>query len=180
MHHSSLHRMKRFVDLYLGAKRNEKLHILDFGSQVITGESYRKFFTNPNWIYTGVDICAGPNVDCVLKDKYKWKEIPDNGVDVFISGQAFEHIEYIWLSMLEIGRVLKPGGITCLLAPSAVGLIHRYPVDCWRIQADGWKALAKYANLEPIICQTKWEQLPAWVDGSNIWDDCVLIAKKPS
>ena len=178
MHHSSLHRMKRFVDLFLASKVNQKLHIIDFGSQVVSGSSYKPLFSNPNWIYTGVDIVPGANVDLVLKEMYKWSEIPDNGVDVFISGQAFEHIEYIWLSMLEIGRVLKPGGLTCLLAPSAVGLIHRYPVDCWRIQADGWKALAKYANLKPLVCQTGWEPLPAWADGSHIWDDCVLIATK--
>ena len=178
MHHSSLHRMKRFVEIYLANLLSQNLNIIDFGSQAVQNESYRDLFSHPNWHYVGVDICAGNNVDCVVKDKYKWAEIPDNSVDVFISGQAFEHIEYIWLSMAEVGRVLKPNGLTCIIAPSDVGIIHRFPLDCWRIQVDGWKALATYANLEPIVCQNNWESLATYSDGSKIWNDCVLIATK--
>ena len=180
MHHSSLHRMKRFVEIYLAPKVHQNLSIVDFGSQAIgLDASYKSLFVNPNWKYIGVDVCAGQNVDCVLKDKYHWSEIQDNSVDVLVSGQAFEHIEFIWLTMSEISRVLKPGGLICLLAPSAVGMIHQFPVDCWRIQVDGWLALAKHANLNPLVCQTGWESLPSWRDGSHIWDDCILIAIKP-
>jgi len=178
MHHSSMHRMSRFVKIYLSARTSEKLRIVDFGSQDVNNGSYKSLFASPAWTYVGVDIVGGNNVDIVLSDFYAWSELPDDSVDVFVSGQAFEHIEYIWLSMLEIKRVLKPGGICCLIAPSAVGIIHRFPVDCWRIQVDGWKALAKFAKLNVLICQTDWETLPVWTDGSHIWDDCVLIATK--
>jgi len=179
MHHSSYYRVKRFVEICLANKVNDKLSILDFGSQVIGADlSYKSLFNCPNWTYTGVDLCVGNNVDFVLKDKYNWSEIADNSVDVFVSGQVFEHIEFIWLTIAEVGRILKPGGLTCILAPSAVGMIHRFPLDCWRIQVDGWLALAKHAKLKPIVCQTNWEALPAWRDGSYIWDDCILIATK--
>ncbi|MEM1725222.1 MAG: methyltransferase domain-containing protein, partial [Thermoplasmata archaeon] len=42
----------------------------------------------------------------VVKDPYNWIEIEDSSVDVVISGQAFEHIEYPWLTIKEIYRVL--------------------------------------------------------------------------
>jgi ubiquinone/menaquinone biosynthesis C-methylase UbiE len=33
-----------------------------------------------------------------------------NSVDVVVSGQAFEHIPFVWVSITEIARVLRRGG----------------------------------------------------------------------
>ena len=76
-----------------------------------------------------MDMTPGKNVDIVLPSPYRWRGIESNSVDVLISGQAFEHIEFFWITMLEIARVLKPGGLCCIIAPSG-GAEHKYPVDC--------------------------------------------------
>tara|TARA_R110002060_G_scaffold66712_4_gene75492 strand:- start:705 stop:1217 length:513 start_codon:yes stop_codon:yes gene_type:complete len=163
--------MNIFVKKYLTEHKNKKLRILDIGSQQIGAhQTYKTFFNNSNWEYVGVDIVAGNNVNIVLSDIYSWKEVEDNFADVIISGQAFEHIEYIWLTMKEVERVVKPGGLICLIAPSA-GVEHRYPVDCWRIYPDGFRALAKYVGLETISAYADQNEPP--------WKDCVLIARKP-
>ncbi len=179
MHTSSVDKMRAFIDKYLAPKKNDALLIMDIGSQEVhVNGSYKPLFQDyPNWNYRGVDMVAGNNVDIVLNDIYDWSQIPANSVDVIISGQAFEHIEYFWLSMQEIARVLKPGGVCCIIAPSS-GYEHRYPVDCWRFYPDGFQALAKYARLNPIETYTQWEDSSAYDEGTNCWHDSVLIAKK--
>jgi SAM-dependent methyltransferase len=95
---------------------------------------------------------------------------------VFISGQAFEHTEYLWLTMMEVERVLKPTGLACIITPSA-GPEHRYPVDCWRIYPDGMRALAKFAGLETIDVLTEWNPQD-YADDSYNWKDSRLLARK--
>ncbi len=46
------------------------------------------------WLYTGLDMAAGNNVDIVLRTPYVWHEVASGSADVVISGQAFEHIPY--------------------------------------------------------------------------------------
>ena len=146
MHQSSFENMRAFRDNYLSGREKEALRIIDLGSCDVNG-SYRSLFDKPNWSYTGVDLEKGPNVDIVLENPYLLNGIRSNSVDVLISGQTFEHIEYFWITMLEIARVLKTGGLCCIIAPSG-GYQHRYPVDCWRFYPDGFSALARFAGLE--------------------------------
>lgn len=175
MHLSSLDKMRYFRDTYLSEKKDIPLKIADLGSMAIAG-SYRDLFA-PYWEYTGLDIAPGDNVDQVLSDPYTWLEIPSDSLDVLVSGQAFEHIAYFWKTMREIARVLKPGGLCCIVAPSG-GPEHRYPLDCWRFYPDGFRALARYADLEVLEVFTQWEPL-GYSDGSDDWADTVLIAQKP-
>lgn len=175
MHKSSVDKMQSFKDKYLHDRQSEKLNILDLGSQNIGG-SYRHIFDMPNWNYFGVDLESGENVDIILRNSYQWDEIQSDSVDVLISGQTLEHIEFFWITILEISRVLKVGGMCCLIAPSS-GYEHRYPVDCWRFYPDGMRALAKFAQLEALEVMTQWQD-EEYSDGSNVWHDSVLIARK--
>lgn len=175
MHLSSLINMERFRDQYLGEHLNKKLEIIDLGSTEI-GACYRPIFEKPGWNYVGVDLQPGPNVSLVLKKPYDWQEIPAASVDLLISGQVLEHVEYFWLTALEVSRVLKPGGIACLIAPSS-GPEHRYPVDCWRFYPDGMRAFAKVARLHCVEVYTNWEN--SGDPGSDFWHDTVLVVRKP-
>jgi predicted SAM-dependent methyltransferase len=168
--------MANFVERFLNSKKDESLIILDLGSQDING-TYKPLFNQPGWMYLGIDISDGKNVDIVVSNTYSWKNIPSDYADVFVSGQTFEHIDYIWLTMKEIFRVLKPGGLCCIIAPSS-GIEHKYPIDCWRIYPDGFKALANYADFEIIEISTQWEDLK-YEDGSDNWHDSVIICRKP-
>ena len=176
MHLSSLHKMKAFKEKYLNDFIGKEIKVLDLGSQDVNG-SYKPIFDVPGWHYVGVDAAPGKNVDVILTSPYRWNHFPKNSVDVIISGQAFEHIEFFWLTILEIRRVLKKNGICCLIAPSS-GPEHRYPVDCWRFYPDGLKSLADFAGLQPLEVYTQWNDLEDYTDGSNAWHDSVLIAKK--
>ncbi len=176
MHLSSLEKMRDFTARHLADAADRPLEILDLGSADIGG-TYAQFFDNPKWNYRGVDLAPGPNIHVVLSNPYNWRELPTHCADVFISGQTFEHIEFFWLTMLEIARVLKPGGLCCIIAPSR-GPIHRYPVDCWRFYPDGFAALARYADLEILEILHDGEDCPSSPDKSEEWGDLVLVARK--
>lgn len=168
MHKSSMERMKWFRDNYITDQKT----ILDIGSCDVNG-AYKKLFHK--YDYTGVDICKGGNVDIVLKNPYKWNEI-DSKYDIIISGQTLEHTEFFWLTVAEMVKVLKKGGLLCLIAPSVIGE-HRYPVDCYRYYCDGMIAIAKYYCLEILHADTNSKP----IDGDNSWlsnFDTMLVAKK--
>jgi SAM-dependent methyltransferase len=148
--------------------------VADLGSYDVNG-SYRPLFKRPGWRYTGIDLGAGPNVDVVLDSPYRFP-LASNSVDVFVSGQAFEHVEYFWLTWMEMVRSLRPGGMIFLIAPSR-GPEHRYPVDCWRFYPDGFAALAKYAGMELVQVATDWQAAPE--EDSAPWGDTVGVFRKP-
>src|SRR6267143_4340343 len=176
MHQHSFDSMAQFRGEHLDARRNEPLVIVDIGSADLNG-SYRELFALPPWRYIGVDLVAGENVDVVLRDPYRWRELDSASIDVVVCGQTFEHTEFFWETMLEIARILKPRGLCCIIAPSS-GPEHRFPVDCWRFLPDGLRALARYAGLEVLEASTQWEDLPEYDNESNKWHDSVLIARK--
>lgn len=164
--------MGEFVEAHLSEHRGTPLEIVDFGSQMIGAESlsYRSHLSDPAWSYRGVDIVEGRGVDVVLADPYRWSELESESVDLFVSGQAFEHIEHFWVTIFEVVRVLKPGGVTAIIAPSS-GHEHRFPVDCWRFYPDGFSALARYAQCDVVDSFTDW--------GNDEWGDSILVLRKP-
>jgi len=164
--------MSRLVAAHL--RPADALEIIDIGSYDVNG-SYKQYFSHEGWRYRGVDLAAGPNVDIVLQSAYQLP-LASQSVDVIVSGQAFEHIEYFWLTWLEMVRVLKPGGYIFLIAPSR-GFEHRYPQDCWRFYPDAYAALAKYGGLELKEAHTDWE--PHSDPDSAPWGDTVGVFRLP-
>ena len=183
MHPTSYARMAEAVGRYIKPLAGRPLTIVDIGSYDVNA-SYKPLLNDPSWRYVGVDIAAGPNVDVVLESPYRLP-FDDGTIDVVVSGQTFEHIEFFWLTWQEIVRILKPGGHAILIAPSR-GQEHRYPVDCWRFYPDGFRALGKLGNLEVLEVNTSF--LPAkpgfWFRLLNRakrdpWGDTIGVFRKP-
>ena len=171
MHKNSHEKMEWFKNNYL--KKNDNLNILDVGSYDGAGNyNYSDIFDEKNWNYTGLDIQEGSNVDIVVTDIYNWFEINDATYDVIISGQFFEHLEYFWLTMSQIERVLKPGGYVCIIVPSSGPKHDKKMPNCYRFYEDGLKAMARYVNLEVLHASTDNRE------SANPWNDTCLVAKK--
>ena len=171
MHKNSHSKMEWFKNNYLNTAA--KLEILDVGSLDGKGNyNYSDIFDEKNWKYTGLDIQGGNNVDIVITDIYNWFEIADNSYDVIISGQFFEHLEFFWLAMSEIRRVLKPGGYVCIIAPSAGPKHGGNMPNCYRFYEDGLKAMAKYVDLE--VLHASVDERPE----AKPWNDACLVARK--
>mgnify|MGYP001371389399 FL=1 len=177
MHSSALVNLKNFFNIYLKNFDNPK--ILDFGSQSLSNHVSAKILLKKMSVkheYTGVDIEAGNNVNIVLEDPYSFKEISDNSYDIIISTSVFEHVEFFWLTYLEILRILKPNGVFYCNAPSN-GDFHKWPQDCWRFYPDSGTALinwAKRSGFDPILLESFSSN--QYLEGG--WNDYVSVTLK--
>lgn len=171
MHKNSHSKMEWFKKTYLNT--TSKLDILDVGSLDGKGNyNYSDIFDEKNWTYTGLDFEDGHNVDIVVTDIYNWFEVEDNSYDVVISGQLFEHLEFFWLTMSQIERVLRPGGYVCIIAPSAGPRHGGNMPNCYYFYEDGLRAMAKYVDLE--VLHASVDERPE----ANPWNDACLVAHK--
>ena len=168
MHESAIKSFELFNKTYLNSPEN--LHVIEIGSQNVN--SSVKELIDKNFKYIGVDITPGDNVDIVFKDPYKFP-IDDNSIDVVISISTFEHVDFFWLTFLEILRVLKKDGIFFLNVPSN-GNIHRHENDSWRFYPDSALALQKWGERNGFdnICL---EHFTTDHKGRDIWNDYVAI-----
>ena len=172
MHKTSYEKMLWFKNTYLDTSLS--LSILDIGSLDNTGNdfNYKSIFKVPNWNYVGLDFINGANVDILVYDIFNILEINDNSYDVIISGQLFEHLEFFWITMSEIERILKPGGICCIIAPSGGPKHGVSEFDGYRFCEDSMINLARYVNLEVLHVSTNNS------DEAKPWCDTCLVAKK--
>lgn len=173
MHKTTYDKMLWFKNIYLNS--SDDLKILDIGSLDTSGKNYnyKSIFDLPNWNYTGLDVIDGTNVDILVEDIYNIAEIEDNSYDVVVSGQLFEQLEFFWITMSEIGRILKPGGVCCIIAPSGGPKHGALGHDCYRFYEDGMAALAKHVDFEILHVSTNYSE------EAKPWCDSCLVAKKP-
>jgi Glycosyl transferase family 2/Methyltransferase domain len=166
MHASSLENMWQCYWRYVAGgpleQRTETI-VLDVGGADVNG-TYREVFANPPFRYRVADIAAGPGIDIVLSDPYRIP-LSERSVDIVISGQAMEHIEFFWRTFEEMVRIVRADGFIFLILPSA-GPIHRYPVDCYRFFPDAYDALAKHAGCTRV---------DSWLDERGPWCDLVGV-----
>ena len=161
MHLTSLENMRRALRSH--APETPK-RVVDIGSFNVNG-SYRQYFSAQT-PYVGVDLEPGPGVDIVLNDPYTLP-FESGSVDLIISGQMLEHCAKFWQTFTEIHRVLSPGGVCIMIAPSA-GPAH-YKVDYYRFYADAWTALADWSGLRVV---------DQWIDPRGQWHDNVGVFMK--
>ena len=151
MHNTSLIIAKQLIEKYLD---DDPLEVLDIGSAICGDQAklgtYRQFM-KPQWNYTGCDLVKAPNVDVVLASFYNW-QFDNDYFDVIISGQVLEHVEFPWIWIKEVTRILKPNGMCILIAPT-VSKEHKCPIDTFRYYPDGMIALAKWASLTVLEAQ---------------------------
>jgi len=87
----------------------------------------------------------GERIDCYVGEYpiYDIQACPGIGsdsMDVVVADQVLEHVERPWQAAVELGRILKTGGLLVVTTPF-LHRIHPAPVDCWRIGYDGYQVL---------------------------------------
>ena len=165
--------------------------MVDFGARIsrTQTQTHRELLEGYDYEYTGIDIRAGRNVDVIMHKPYRLP-LKRNTADIVFAGQVFEHIPFFWASLLEIARVMKPGGHLFLTVPSR-GHTHAI-YDCWRFYPDGLRAMAAFVGLELREAHTDFPPKRAGarprrqhdysrIDVANYyWGDTVGVFCKPS
>lgn len=168
MHYDCLYIMKRLVKKYLDP--DKEMDILEIGSKSFENPRkqlvFRRYFKNPRWEYTGLDIESGFNVDIVSEDLYHYP-FEDKSFDLVISGNTLEHVRDVYAVVKELARVTR--NLLFITVPNTRPL-HRYPIDCWRIFPDGLQYLLEVvAGMKVIECK---------LDGGRTLADTVGVARK--
>jgi SAM-dependent methyltransferase len=148
-----------------------KPHVLEIGPGT-DFTIYNQY--NQTFEYTGIDFSLAAPATVLTQDPHKLP-FDDNSFDVVVSSSSFEHVEFFWVSFLEIIRVLKPTGLFYLNAPSN-GEYHKYPVDCWRFYPDSARALVKWASANGYNIDVL-EHFTGFANGSQ-WRDYVAVFLK--
>ncbi|HZX95406.1 MAG TPA: class I SAM-dependent methyltransferase [Myxococcales bacterium] len=113
--------------------------VLELGARARSGNVYRTLL-KPDARYTGFDLLAGENVD-VVGDAHELSTIfPPGSFDVVYSVSLFEHLAMPWKVVLEINRVLRPGGLVFVATHPALPP-HELPWDFWRFNRAAFKSL---------------------------------------
>ena len=84
-----------------------------------------------------------PEVEFKQMNIPPFKEIPDNSFDRVISFQVIEHIKDDEAFLIEIKRVLKPGGLAIVTTPNINFTLTRNPWHQREYQCDELKKLAE-------------------------------------
>jgi len=147
MHEGPAALLDVFVKGYLADRRGIPTRILHIGDEGI--DVVRRVFGEPDWSLTTAGQYTAGDLTVQLRQSYQWSEIKAKQFDVVTSSQTLENLDYPWVTMLELARVLRPGGLACVLA-SSDRREHLPPTDCWRFKADGLIALAEWADLESL------------------------------
>lgn len=180
MHASARSAVRSAIERFMPADRH--YDVVDFGSFARGNRpTHRDLLTDRDCRIVGVDVREGQHVDLVMRKPYSIP-LPSRTADVVISGQVFEHIPFPHASLLEIRRVLRPGGIFIMTVPSRG---HRHDVyDCWRIYPDGVRAFAAFSKMDLDYVHTdfpprgegrKWDYARA----TSYWGDTVAVLRRP-
>lgn len=115
------------------------LRTLELGSLDVNG-SARSLFSGE---YIGIDHVSGKGVDQVMSANAL--TFPDDSFDVVVSTSMLEHDPAFWLTLPEVGRVLRTGGYFILTTVGAGFPVHNEP-DYWRFLPDTWLLLMQMAG----------------------------------
>lgn len=140
MHDASQRLMEAALQHYDASGSDASVNLLDVGSYDING-TFRPMITGRGWLYTGLDIVPGDNVDILTENPYHYP-IKTGTFDVVISGSvAYAVLDLVsWTK--EVARVLRPGGLLAIVTPSlAKPATTQSPVDLWRMTEDALRML---------------------------------------
>lgn len=139
MHESVLDFVKRSTrKLPAGAR------VLDVGALDINGTA-RDVITDASE-YIGVDLDSGPGVDLVADAHELEAWLEPGSFDVVLCLEMLEHDDAPWLTVAQLARMVRPGGLVLITARGNGFPEHNRP-DRWRFMRDGMVALCEAGGL---------------------------------
>jgi SAM-dependent methyltransferase len=169
MHDTAYRHGKLFFDLYWNDAFDS---IVELGSQNVNGSL--RDHCPPGARYVGLDMAPGRGVDLVVESG-RPLPLADSSVDVVVTSSCFEHDVCYWETFLELLRILRPGGLLYLNAPSNCSF-HRFPLDCWRFYPDAGAALIEWARRRSVQVELL-ESFVAFPENDG-WSDFVGVFRK--
>ena len=128
----------------------ERPRVLEVGSRARSGNVQTHRF--PRAEYVGFDVMPGENVQVVGDAHDLSSHFPAENFDAAFAVSVFEHLAMPWKVVLELNRVLKPGGLVCVFTHPTYPP-HDRPWDFWRYSPEAFEVLFSAPNgFELIAC----------------------------
>lgn len=122
--------------------------LLDLGGRRRSGRGYTDDLTMCD--ITVFDILADPGVDVVGDAHELSSHFPAGHFDLIMCNSVFEHLLMPWKVALELGRVLRVGGLCYINTHQTIGL-HDMPWDFWRFSDTAWNGLFNHRTGFEIV-----------------------------
>ena len=104
--------------------------------------------------YIGVDQSEGPGVDHVCDAIALTDEYGVDAFDLVICTEMFEHVQAWEPVLVELVRVLSPGGLLLITTRSEGFPYHPYPIDAWRYSEAGIREMLEACNLRVVVLES--------------------------
>lgn len=126
-------------------------HILEVGSGDVNGSVRPIVSARGPADYFGVDMAEGPGVDRVV-DATKLVDVFDEAsYDVVISTEMMEHVVDWQTTLMNMFRMVAPGGVIVVTTRSVPFGYHPHPIDTWRYTPDAMVQIIKAAGFEQLL-----------------------------
>jgi len=112
---------------------------LELGARARSGNVYRTRLKS-HASYVGFDLLPGRNVDIIGDAHELSRSFAAESFDVVFSVSLFEHLAMPWKVVVEINRVLRPGGLVFVATHPALPP-HELPWDFWRFNRAAFNSL---------------------------------------
>ncbi len=120
------------------AAQGTRPRLLDLGGRKRSGLGYTDDLTMCD--VTVFDILPDPGVDVVGDAHELSRFFPEGHFDLVMCNSVFEHLLMPWKVALELGRVMRVGGLCYIFTHQTIGL-HDMPWDFWRFSDTAWNGL---------------------------------------
>ncbi len=139
---------KQHITDWVAAHAPARPKLLDIGGRARSGNNYNEHV--PECDYTTFDIVADEGVHVVGDAHQLSRHFPPEHFDFVWSVSVFEHLVMPWKAVIELNRVLKPGGIAYIFSHQTIGM-HDMPWDFFRFSDSAWSGLFnRYTGFEII------------------------------
>ena len=108
--------------------------VLEAGSRNVNGSIRSIIEPLQPSSYLGIDMEDGIGVDRICNICELVTEFGENYFDVILSTSTLEHVEDWRYAILNLKRVLIPGGMMVITVPGIGCKYHGYPLDFWRYE----------------------------------------------
>ena len=118
------------------AGRHGGRRVLELGAR----NSTVRALVPPSMDYVGFDIHPGRNVDVVGDIHELSRHFDPESFDFVCTLATFEHLAMPWKAVLEINKVMRPGGLLFIMT-HPIWPPHSQPWDFWRFSAEAFRVL---------------------------------------
>ena len=165
-------------EIFAFVKQNSNLligNLLDFGAG---SEPYKSLFKNLK-NYTSLEV-SNDNKENLKSDiYYNGRNLPfdDNTFDSVLCTEVFEHVENLDQVILELYRILKPGGKMLVTMPF-ICLEHEMPYDFRRFSQIGLENFMKKNKFKILLSKKLLHDFHVFFQTLNFYVYIILLKKK--